>query len=132
MQINIVNQGAAADGKTVNTTVIQKAIDMCHEAGGGTVLMPKGVYVSGTIFLKSNVTLKLAAGAVLKASPNIGDYREDTHHNRYRNEQALDRCFIYAEEQENICIVGTGEIDGSGEAFYIEGCKTLKQEIFVE
>lgn len=121
MQINIVKQGAAADGKTVSTAVIQKAIDMCHEAGGGTVFMPKGVYVSGTIFLKSNVTLKLAAGAVLKASPDIGDYREDTHHNRYRNEQALDRCFIYAEEQENIRIVGTGEIDGSGEAFPNEG-----------
>lgn len=121
MRINIVDRGAVGDGKTMNTTVVQKAIDMCQKAGGGTVFIPEGIYVSGTIYLKSNVALELGAGAVLKASPDIRDYREDTHYNRYRNEQALDRCFIYAEEQENIHITGMGEINGSAEAFPNEG-----------
>ncbi len=80
-------------------------------------MIPAGIFVSGTFRLKSHVTLELAEGAVLKASPDIRDYTADTHHNRYRNEEALDRCFIYAQDQENIGITGRGEIDGSAEAF---------------
>lgn len=118
---NIAEQGAIGDGKTVNTKSIQKAIDACHEAGSGTVLITKGVYVCGTIFLKSNVTLEIAADAVLMASPDIADYHQEVHHNRYRNETALDRCFIYAEEQQNIRITGAGRIDGNSEAFPNEG-----------
>lgn len=121
MTINIVEQGAVGDGRTVNTQAIQCAVDLCHEAGGGTVLVPAGIFVSGTFVLKSNVTLEVAAGAVLQASPDIRDYREDTHHNRYRNEEALDRCFLYAQDQENIRITGKGEINGSAAAFPNEG-----------
>ncbi len=65
MIIDITAQGAVGDGKKVNTAEIQVAIDMCHEAGGGTVLIPKGNYISGTVFLKSNVTLEVAAGGVI-------------------------------------------------------------------
>ena len=117
MRIDITKQGAMGDGKSVNTEAIQKAVDLCHENGGGTVVIPAGVFVSGTFFLKSNVTLEVTAGAVLQASEKIGDYREDVHHNRYRNEMSLDRCFIYAQDQENIRITGNGEINGSAEAF---------------
>ncbi len=117
MDINIIAYGAIGDGKKVNTEAIQNAIDCCYENGGGTVLISNGIYVCGTIFLKSNVTLEIAGDAVLKASPDIADYKENTHHNRYRNEEALDRCFIYAEEQENIWITGNGQIDGNAEAF---------------
>lgn len=63
-----------------------------------------GVYLCGTIFLRSNVTLEIAQGTVLKANPDISDYAENTHHNRYRNEEALDRCFLYGEDLENIGI----------------------------
>lgn len=121
MDIDISTYGAIGDGKRVNTEVIQKCIDCCHKAGGGTVVISNGVFVCGSLFLKSNVTLKIADSAILKASPDITDYAENTHHNRYRNEEALDRCFIYAEEQENICITGTGQIDGNSEAFPNEG-----------
>ncbi len=121
MICNVTSYGAVGDGKTVNTQAVQKAIDACNEAGGGTVLVEGGVFVCGTIFLKSNVTLKIEASAILKASPDISDYHPDTHHNRYRNEEALDRCFIYAEEQENIRITGSGEINGNSEAFPNEG-----------
>lgn len=117
MIIDITTLGAVGDGKKVNTAELQAAIDRCHEAGGGTVLVPRGTYVSGTVFLKSNVTLEIAAGGVLKASGDISDYREEVHHNRYRNEKALDRCFIYAENQENIDITGKGKINGSAEDF---------------
>lgn len=98
--------GAVDDGRTVNTAVIQNTIDRCHQAGGGTVLIEGGVYLCGTIFLRSNVTLEIAQGTVLKANPDISDYAENTHHNRYRNEEALDRCFLYGEDLENIGICG--------------------------
>lgn len=117
VECRITEYGAVGDNLTINTTAVQRAIDCCHEAGGGTVRIEKGIYLCGTIFLRSNVTLDIGAGGVLKASPNIEDYREDVHHNRYRNEAALDRCFLYAEEQENLCITGRGRIDGSGECF---------------
>lgn len=118
---NIREYGAVDDGRTVNTTAIQNTIDRCHQAGGGTVLVEGGVYVSGTIFLRSNVTLEIAQGTVLKASPDISDYAENTHHNRYRNEEALDRCFLYGEDLESIGICGKGSIEGSSEAFPNEG-----------
>ena len=98
MVYNIRRNGALGDGKTVNTRIIQNTIDQCHLAGGGTVLIEDGIYVSGTLFLRSNVILEISQGAVLKASPDITDYAENTHHNRYRNEKALDRCFLYGED----------------------------------
>lgn len=54
---NISDFGAVADGKTLNTEFIQKAIDVCYENGGGRVTVPAGVFVTGTIYLKSNVEL---------------------------------------------------------------------------
>ena len=121
MIVCVTDQGAVGDGRTVNTQSIQRAVDLCHESGGGTVFFPKGVFVSGTLYLKSNVTLEIAAGAALMASPDIRDYGKDTHRNRYRNEEALDRCFLYAQDQENIDITGKGEINGNARAFPNEG-----------
>lgn len=117
----VVDYGAVGDGKTINTSAIQKAVDECSRAGGGTVLIEGGVFLCGTLFLKSNVSLKIDISAVLKASGDIRDYSPNTHHNRYRNEEALDRCFIYAEDQENLQITGNGKIDGNSEAFPNEG-----------
>lgn len=121
MIYDIRENGALGDGRTINTTVIQNAIDQCHQEGGGTVLIEGGTYVSGTLFLRSNVALQISQGAVLKASPDITDYAENVHHNRYRNEKALDRCFLYGEDQENIGICGRGRIEGSSEAFPNQG-----------
>lgn len=96
MEYYVNNFGATADGKAKSTKAIQSAIDCCHREGGGRVILEKGVYVSGTLYLKSGVYLEVSSSAVLMASPDIEDYGQDTHHNRYRNEECLDRCFIYA------------------------------------
>ena len=66
--------GAAADGVTKDTLAIQAAIDACCQVGGGSVILDQGVYVSGTLYLKSGVYLKIEPSAVLLASPDIGDY----------------------------------------------------------
>lgn len=108
---------AAGDGKTKDTAAIQDAIDKCSEAGGGIVLLAGGTFVSGTLYLKSNVFLEIDASAILLASPDIEDYGADTHRNRYRNETNLDRCFLYAEDAENVGIYGYGEINGNAGSF---------------
>ena len=70
-QFNIKTYGAIGDGATLNTEAIQKTIDACHAAGGGTVRVPAGDFVIGTIQLKSHVTLSLDYGASLLGSQNI-------------------------------------------------------------
>lgn len=115
-EMDIREYGAVNDGITVNTSVIQNCIDQCSEKGG-VVRISGGTFVCGTIYLKRNVALWIEAGAVLLASPDIADYGKDTHYNRYRNETDLDRCWIYACEQENIHIFGGGMINGNAESF---------------
>lgn len=82
--------------------------------GGGTLCIPGGTYATGTIQLKSNITLYLAPGAVLKGSENIADYRYNGfYHNEFKEPLSL----IYAIDEENIKITGEGVIDFSAEAF---------------
>ena len=118
---DVKDYGAVGDSLSKDTEAIQRAIDECHADGGGIVLLAGGIFLSGGLYLKSNVTLEIAASATLLASGDISDYGVDTHHNRYRNEEALDRCFLFAEDAENLCIVGYGRIDGNAEAFPNEG-----------
>ncbi len=97
--------GIKSNGTTLNTRSIQKAIDYISENGGGRLVFDVGRYLTGTIYLKSNVTIHLLEGAILVGSPNPFDY--DTH----RNWTAL----IFALEQENVGITGEGGvIDGQG------------------
>lgn len=118
---NVKDFGAVGDGTTVDTAAIQQAIDRCAEAGGGTVVLAGGTFVSGTIFLKSNIYLQVNASAVLLANPDICDYAEGTHYNRYVNEKDMDKCLIYAEDATNIGVIGQGEINGNAECFPNEG-----------
>lgn len=76
-----------------------------------------GTFVCGTLYLKSNVALEITNSATLLASPDIADYGTDTHHNRYRNEPELHRCFLFAQDAENVTICGSGVIDGNAAAF---------------
>jgi polygalacturonase len=105
---DVKQYGAKGDGITVDTKAIQKAIDDCFKAGGGYVVLAGGTFVSGTIFLKSNVYLQLNPSATLLANPNISDYPDGTHYNRYTNEKYMDKCFIFAEDATNIGIIGQG------------------------
>lgn len=104
---NIKDYGAIADGKTINTAPIQKAIDACNSKGGGTVVVPTGTFISGTLFLKSHVNLEVQQGGILKGSNNLADY--EVEGKKYG--------LIYASDCENISLTGEGEINGNGSFF---------------
>ncbi|NEG88523.1 glycoside hydrolase family 28 protein [Bifidobacterium aerophilum] len=118
---NVRDFGAVADGMTNDGPAIQAAIDRAAANGGGRVVLAGGTFLAGIIRLKSNVTLEITESATLLASPDINDYAADVHRNRYRNETALDRCFIYAEDAHDFALVGRGTIDGNATAFPNEG-----------
>lgn len=106
-EMNIVG-----DGQTINTKAIQKAIDFCHaQKEGGCLVFPKGKYLTGTLVLKSNVTLKLEKDAVILGSVNPYDYYalDDT---KGQDNSAL--ALIVADKAKNIQIIGEGLIDGNG------------------
>jgi len=111
---NIRDYGAAGDGKTLNTAAIQKAIDACYNDKGGTVLIPAGVFVSGTLELKSNVTLHISASGKLLGSPK----REDYTAGKGVPSGNGNIVFLYAVNAQHVCIEGKGSIDGNGLAFY--------------
>jgi hypothetical protein len=116
---DITAYGAKSDGQTLNTAAIQKAIDACHASGGGTVLVPRGVFVSGSLRLKSKVTLRLERDAILRGSPDIADYTVETaelHWGGFWKFAASQwrQCLVYAEDAEEIGIEGPGTIDGQG------------------
>lgn len=112
-KIDVRACGAVGDGTTSDTAAIQRAIDTCSEKGGGTVEFPAGRYVSGSIFLKDNVTLRLDAQAVLLGSTNIADYKPIE---AFTDAVGIPRghCFIGAADAKNIGIEGGGTIDGRG------------------
>lgn len=118
---NIVDYGAVADGVTVCTKSIQAAVDACAAEGGGRVTVPAGTFVTGTVWLKSNVELHLAHGAVLKASENLADYNDEDAYEQnfsYPPEEWCGKHLVMILECDNVAITGTGTIDGSAEAYY--------------
>ena len=120
---DITAYGAKGDGTTLNTTAIQNVIDACHATGGGTVLVPNGVFVSGSLRLKSTVTLKIGKDAILRGSPKIANYAVETaelHWHQYDMFKTFNVQYrpvlIYAEDAEQIGLEGSGVIDGQGGA----------------
>jgi Glycosyl hydrolases family 28 len=109
--------GAAGDGVHLDTKAIQAAVDRCAHSGGGTVLFPAGVYLSGTIVLKANVTLQIEAGAILRGGLNLADYPAHVPALRSYTDTYTDKSLVYAENVENVSILGQGTIDGQGGAF---------------
>ncbi|QIP12698.1 glycoside hydrolase family 28 protein [Spirosoma aureum] len=107
--------GAKGDGKTMDTRSIQTAIDQCHGAGGGKVYLHNGQFLSGTIYLKSHVTLEVEAGATLLGSNQAADYPDQaSEYPTYDENPLTSKSFIYAENARNITIEGRGTIDGRG------------------
>ncbi len=109
--------GAVADSTTLNSTSIQKAIDTASAAGGGVVVIPGGIFTSGSIFLKAGVELWLDEGAVLLGSTNIEDYpkretRIEGHFEPWR------MALVNAEVLDHVRIGGPGRLDGNGVTFW--------------
>ncbi|MHA8050299.1 glycoside hydrolase family 28 protein [Aquirufa sp. ROCK-SH2] len=102
----VLDFGAKNDGVTINTRSIQKAIDFVHENGGGRLIFQTGTYVTGSVYLKSNVTLQLDQGATILGSTNPFDYIKD--------KKIGWMSMIFAVNQENIGITGKGTINGRG------------------
>lgn len=109
---NVKTFGAVGDGVVMDTEALQAAIDACTQAGGGTVWVPAGEYVAGTLHLKSHVTLSLDHGAAILGSQDRKDYPiEGLRPAREGNSE----CFLYAEDAVDIRLEGLGVIDGRGQ-----------------
>ena len=111
---NVQDFGAKGDGTTLNTKSIQAAIDKCFAEQGGTVLIPGGDFLSGTLELKSNVTLHIAAAGKLLGSPK----REDYTAGKGVPSGNGNIVFLFAVNAHHLSIEGKGTIDGNGLAFY--------------
>jgi len=104
---SVTDHGAVGDGVRMNTAVIQRCIDSCAARRGGTVVVPSGVFMTGTLRLRSNVHLHLESGAVLKGTDGLSGYMID----------GKTVGLLYTEDAENVTITGPGTIDGNGDAF---------------
>ncbi len=105
--------GAIGDGVHLDTKAIQAAIDACAREGGGEVLFPIGTYLSGTVFLKDDVTLHLDPQAVLLGSKDVADYAAPAAGDPSDTMGGL----VCAEGVRNVGISGAGAIDGQGKEF---------------
>ncbi|MBN1126975.1 MAG: right-handed parallel beta-helix repeat-containing protein [Sedimentisphaerales bacterium] len=112
---NIREYGAVGDGKALDTLSIQKAIDACSQAGGGQVRFPPGQYLSGTIHLKSHITLFLEAGARLVGTTDLKQYKQPVVPDFMPEAKwgKWHRALILAEGLKEISIAGTGVINGN-------------------
>lgn len=113
--------GVLSDGVTNNTASIQKAIDYINEQGGGTLVFYVGRYVTGTVYLKSNVYIKLQEGAILVGAASPYEYKS----------QGTIQGLVVAEGQQNIGISGKGVIEGNSTNF-LKALKKLMDAGYVK
>lgn len=111
--VNVLDFGAVADGRTLSTAGIQAAINACAAAGGGKVFVPPGKYLTGPIFLRSNLEFEVTAGATLVGSTNFADY--PTIAGWWEGlERKVYASMITGIDLENVAITGRGTLDGQG------------------
>ena len=114
--IDIRQFGAKPGGKILCTDAIQKAIDACADAGAGHVVVPAGTFLTGTVFMKSNVTLRLEKGAVLLGSPWIRDYPPQAPMTKSRYDQHLRTSLVFAQGVNNVSVTGKGTLNGNSKS----------------
>src|ERR1700730_720612 len=123
--VNILDFGAVGDGRTLCTSSIQAAIDACAAAGGGKVLVAPGKYLTGPIFLKSNLEFEVLAGATLLGSANFADY--PTIPGWWEGlERTVYASMITGIDVEDVAITGQGTLDGQGAVWLDAWGKTEK------
>ena len=120
---NVKDFGAVGDGKNMDSPSIQKTINACTANGGGTVIIPKGTYLSATIIIKDNVTLHLEEGTLLLGIPDLTKYDMVDPFTEGLGIQ-VGRTFIAAVDAKNIAIEGAGVIDGQGSALKAKHIET--------
>jgi polygalacturonase len=106
--VNIKDFGAVGDGQTLNTDAINKAISSCSASGGGTVLIPAGLWLTGPIELKSNVNLHTEWGTLVQFSSD---------HSLFALSGGRGKPQLYGEKLENVAITGNGIFDGAGDTW---------------
>src|SRR3954470_20257982 len=104
---NVRNNGAKGDGESLDTAAIQKALDACGDAGGGTVLLPPGTYLSQPLMIRTKTMLLVETGATLRATDDPSDYKRADKPNAFNP-------FLSGEDLEDVTIAGKGVIDGAG------------------
>lgn len=104
---SILNYGGVGDGITENTDALTKAITDCSASGGGSVIVPSGVWLTGPITLRSNINLHLEKGALILFSPNRDEYKKGANNS----------SLITGSGLHNVAVTGDGLINGSGEAW---------------
>ena len=111
--VSIKDFGAVPDGSTFNTKAFADAIDAVSKKGGGKVIVPRGIWLTGPIQLKSNINLYIEEGALITFSKNYNDY--PLIETSFEGLNTI-RCLspIYGKGLENIAITGAGVFDGSG------------------
>jgi polygalacturonase len=113
---NIINYGATPDGMTLNTKSINDAIADCSKKGGGVVIIPAGLWITGPVELRSNVNLHLQRNAVLQSTRDFNQFNL-VEGNWEGLPQMRNQSPVWANNQENIAITGFGIIDGAGDAW---------------
>ena len=109
---SVTRYGAIGNGIADCTEAFQKAIDECHRAGGGKVIVPAGIFLTGAIHLKSNVNLMVETGATIRFSTDPKEFLPAVMA-RYEGTEVMNYSpFIYASGQTNIAITGSGTLDG--------------------
>ena len=123
---NIKTYGAKGDGTTLNTVSINKAIDACSKKGGGVVLIPEGLWLTGPVVLKSNVNLHLKAAAILQFSSDFNVYPLviGTYEGR---RSARNQSPLSADHLVNVAVTGKGIIDGNGDVWRMVGKDRLTE-----
>ena len=113
-RLSILDTGAVADGATVNTRAIQAAVDRLAGQGGGTVVVPAGVFVSGALFLKPRVHLHLDKGAVLRCSTDMRHFPVQRTRIEGHFEERFNPGLLNASGCDGLSITGEGTLDGAG------------------